>query len=197
MDNYKTFITDALINYDKNIKEQNKLLKNAVGFENVNSEDETINDSIIFYDENDNKILQADYETISTFYSEYGSWIWAWANPAFKKKWTRTITKILNYGFSLDPEKNYHLKSELTNSRFIIIDPIQIDIHLAICSELSKINNIYNIIIPDRNIPHHNKHHEINSDKKQHVKHRIIKNIEEGENVIIQYIFLFNIKKFQ
>ena len=194
MDNYKTFITDALANYDKNIKEQNKLLKNATSFKFINSNDNTENDKIIFFDENNNKILTADYEAISTYYSEFGTWTWAWANPSFSRKWTRIITKILNYGFSLDPLKNYHLKLELINSRFIITDPIQIDIHLAVSAALSKINNIYNIVIPlekkKESISSY-KHNLEEKTKDSDKRMEIVKNYDNMD-VKIQYIFLFN-----
>jgi hypothetical protein len=196
MDNYKTFITDSLVNYDKNMKEQKKMLKDAYSFEFINSNDDTENDTIIYFDENNKEILRANYESISTFHSEFGTWTWAWANPSFSKKWTRIITKILNYGFTLDPNKNYHLKLELVNSRFVISDPIQIDIHLAVSSALSKINNIYNIVIPledtkETTISSH-KHKIDNSQNNRKV---IIAKNTENINVKIQYIFLFNIKK--
>jgi hypothetical protein len=195
MDNYKTFITDSLVNYDKNMKEQNKLLKNATSYEYINSDDNTENDKIIFFDENNNKILTADYEAVSTYYSEFGTWLWAWANPSFSKKWTRIITKILTYGFSLDPLKNYHLKSELINSRFIITDPIQIDIYLAVSSALSKINNIYNIVIPlekKKETLSSYKHDLEENNKDFEKKFQIVKNYD-NLSVKIQYIFLFNI----
>jgi hypothetical protein len=189
MENYKVFITDSLSEYDKNMKEQNKLLSNAGYFTFNNTNDSTENDKISFYDENNKKILDADYEVIGTYNIFYALWTWAWANPSFDKKWTRIITKILNYGFSLDPKKNYHLKLELINSRFIISDYIQIDIHLAIASALSKIKNIYSLVIP--------------SDAKKIVfvekdgieQQKIYKNIED-KDVKIHYLFLFNIKKY-
>jgi hypothetical protein len=187
MENYKTFITDSLSEYDKNIKEQQKLLKNAEYFKFFNSDDNTENDKISFYDENNKIILEAEYEIIGTYDTHYGLWTWAWGNPAFDKKWTRITTKILNYGFSLDPKKNYHLKLELVNSRFIISDYIQIDIHLAIASALSKIKNIYSLVLP------------LNPKEKTSIndnqKRKIYKNLYD-DNIIINYLFLFNIKKF-
>ena len=187
MENYKTFITDSLSEYDKNMKEQQKMLKNAEYFEFFNSEDNTENDKISFYDENNKKIFEAEYEVIGTYNSYYGLWTWAWGNPAFDKKWTRIITKILNYGFSLDPKKNYHLKLELVNSRFIISDYIQIDIHLAIASALSKIKNIYGLV------PLLDSKNEVflSYSKRQ----KIMKNLHD-DNIEINYLFLFNIKKF-
>jgi hypothetical protein len=186
MDSYKTFVTDSISEYDKNMKEQNKLLKNAEYFEFLNSNDSTENDKIFFYDNDGIKILEADYEVIGTYNALYALWTWAWGNPAFDKKWTRIITKILNYGFSLDPKKNYHLKLELVNSRFIISDNIQIDIHLAIASALSKIKNIYNLVISS-------DEKKIVKDENNRKRQKIFKNLEDN-NVQIHYLFLFNIK---
>jgi hypothetical protein len=188
MDNYKTFITDSLSEYDKNMKEQHKLLKNAEYFQFTNSNDNTENDKITFYDDNNIKILEANYEVIGTYNALYALWTWAWGNPAFDKKWTRIITKILNYGFSLDPKKNYHLKLELVNSRFIISDQIQIDIHLAIASALSKIKYIYNLVIPSdiKKISY--------IDTDTGMRQKIFKNLEDND-VKIHYLFLFNVKK--
>jgi hypothetical protein len=74
MDNYKIFITDSLRDYDKNIKEQNKLLKYAVYIEYIISDDNTENDKIIFYDENHKEILRADFEIIATYNSTFSLW---------------------------------------------------------------------------------------------------------------------------
>lgn len=190
MNNFTTLITDFLANYDKNMKEQDKLLKNTAYFKIREIDDNTENDKIIFYDYNHNQIIQFDFQIIGIYKSDFNSWTWAWGIPGLNSKLTRIITKILNYGFTLDPKKQYHLKSEIINSRFIISDPIQIDIHLAITSGISKINNIYPIIIP------------INKTEKQEISfvknneiYTIIKtldDIKENEDVKINYIFLFN-----
>lgn len=189
MENYKVFVTDSLSEYDKNMKEQYKFLQNAEYFKFYNTDESMKNDKIVFYDENNEKILEAEYELIGTYNVFHTLWTWAWGNPAYDKKWTRIITKILNYGFSLDPKKNYHLKLELVNSRFIISDYIQIDIHLAIASALSKIKNIYGLVVPS------DGKKIVFVEKNNVEQQKIYKNLED-KDVKIHYLFLFNIKKF-
>jgi hypothetical protein len=185
MENYKTFVTDSLSEYDKNMREQKKILKNAVYYKYIYVDNDIENNKIIFFDENEKKILEADYEIISSYNSVHGFWTWGWAT-LFPKKLTRTVIKILNYGFSLDSEKNNNLKNELINSQFIISDPIQIDIHLAIASSLSKIKNIYSFILP------YDLKEESHFSKNDKLK--ILKNYDG--NFKILYAFLFNLKKF-
>lgn len=186
MNEYTTFVTDSLIEYDKNNRELKFILKKASYFDYLKIDNEIDNDKIIFYDDNNKIIMDSEFEAISLFDTKHSLWIWGWGNPGWKKKWTRIISKILKYGFSLDPDKNYHLKLELVNSRFTISDPIQIDIHLAIASALSKIPYIYPFIIPDEK---EKSQFEI-FPQKQRFK---ILNDYKGSYKIL-YLFLFNTK---
>lgn len=191
MNNFTTFISDSLSNYDKNMKEQDKMLKNANSFKVKYIDDNAENDKIIFFDKNNNEIIQFDYQMIGIYRSDFNTWTWAWGLPELNIKSTRIIAKILNYGFTLDPTKQYHLKSELINSRFIVSDPIQIDIHLAIASALSKINNIYPVIIPINKT----KREQANLIEKDNEYYNIIKtfdDINENDDAKINYIFLSN-----
>ena len=47
------------------------------------------------------------------------------------------IKKVLNYGINLDNDSIF-LKSELITSRFKIVNSLQLDMHLAIASYISK-----------------------------------------------------------
>lgn len=194
MDDFKIFITDSLANYDKNMDRQNKLLKDAISFTIVTSPNEMKKDKIIFFDEK-KKILEASYEIISIYTLSNNVWTWGWGQPSIPKKNSAIVRKILDYGFSLDSNKNYFLKAELVNSRFVISDPIQIDIHLAICSELSKINNIYPLAIYTKK--EKEQYYEINSDEfsQDQLGVHIIKNIDTSD-IRITYIFMFDIKEF-
>jgi hypothetical protein len=195
MNTFKTFVTDSLEKYDKNMKEQDKLLKDATYYRIINMDNNTENDKIIFFDKDNKEIISYNYQIISSYRSDFNIWSWGWAIPHLKNKWTRIITKILNYGFSLEPTNNYHLKLELINSKFVVSDPIQIDIHLSIASGLSKINNIYPIILPiqKKKANLFEKFQKLSEDKNS-IDGLIIKNIDEFEDVKIFYLFLFNQK---
>lgn len=190
MDNYKIFITDSLANYDKNQFEQKKMLKNEHHINFIDTNDDINNNKIRIFDNNNRLICTADYEEIGTYDMGGNLWAWAWSNPSSSKKVTKIIRNLLNYGFSLDVKKDYNLKLELTNSRNIITDTIQIDIYLAIASELSKIPNVYKIAIPKdtREWAVRRENNELDYD--------VIKDYEyQDAQFKILYIFLFNIKK--
>ena len=61
------------------------------------------------------------------------------------------LRNILNYGLNLDPiTENTFLKTELITSRFRINDPVQLDVHIAISSYLSKVPFIFKHIIHEK-----------------------------------------------
>ena len=205
MDEYKTFVTDSLREFDKNMKEQQKLFKNASYFDYIQTDNSMENDKIIFYDNDDKMIFEADFEAISTYDPENRLWTWGWGNPSWKRKWTRIISKILNYGLTLDPEKSFHLKLELVNSIFIISDRIQIDIHLAIASSLSKIPYIYTLILSQNeektktqilkkeNLTNEEKNTKNKAELLLKFRSKILKEPRDADKIL--YLFLFNIKK--
>ena len=73
--------------------------------------------------------------------------MWAWMSPDFLSNETIIVKKLLNYGLkinpttikTLSPDKLY-LKTQLVNSRFLLEDEIQLELHLAIASYLAKDN---------------------------------------------------------
>jgi hypothetical protein len=194
MDNFKIFVTDALSNYDKNMKDQKNLLKNAKSTTTIPAVNNMDKNKIYFLDENNKKIVEGNYEIISTYMMSNNLWTWGWSNPSIPKNSLRIITNLLKHGLDLDSNKDFFLKSELINSRFIITDPVQIDIHLAICSALSKIDNIYPIITysgEDRA-----QYFELKSDDfaPGQLGMDIIKHLDTTD-VRVTYIFMFDIKK--
>ena len=147
-------------------------------------------DKIIFLDDEKKKIMEGNFEIISTHMISNDVWTWGWANPSFQNKKTRIVKDILNYGLTLDNKKNYFLKAELTNSRFVISDPLQIDIHLAIASSLSKIKYIYPLVMNTKG-----KQEIIYLDKEEYPEDqyglKIIKDIDSDDLTII-YIFIWD-----
>ena len=134
-------MSDALKYYDKNnekylnIKKKIKYVKYGV----VNEKDiEGL--KLIFFDENHVELFTSRVEILAKYYNFNNVWIWGWSLPNIKKSLTSIIRKIFLYGTDIDI-KNYEnilLKNELVTSRFRISDPIQIDMHCALASYLSK-----------------------------------------------------------
>lgn len=71
-------------------------------------------------------------------------WIWSWLVPSYSYNHILYAKKLLDYGIKINPEKVdvefLFIKTQLVNSRFLLDDILQLDIHLAIISYLLKDN---------------------------------------------------------
>jgi hypothetical protein len=131
-------IDKALLHYDSQTHKYNKYL-------------ETDN---ITVDRNTNKIIFTDIDTIEYKYEILGVfdnmtriWLWAWMSPEFMFNETDIVRKLLNYGLKINrtivnrvTDDRLYLKTQLVNSRFLLEDNFQLDIHLALSSYLAKDN---------------------------------------------------------
>ena len=94
------------------------------------------------------------YEIAGMFDSNTQIWMWAWMIPEFLYRETNLVRKLLNYGLKIEPMKNInfeknrgnvdqmlYLKTQLVNSRFLLDDNFQLELHLSIATYLVK-NNI-------------------------------------------------------
>lgn len=129
-------LRNALEYYDTNQLEINNFLNKVKYIKFVNNKKS--NDQIIFYDDNSNILLESSYEIMGIYMPQNKIWKWSWSIPTIINKYTYISRKILEYALNLDPIKDYVLKTQLINSKIKIINDIQIDIHTAISSYLSK-----------------------------------------------------------
>lgn len=154
--------TDIILNsleyYDNNNEKYNKLLSKVKYYSLENKYGDMEHHEITFYDKNKKVIFKSDYELIGLYNNFSNTWAWAWSLPWAKKNETYLSRKILYYGLDIIPEVNTQfLKSELITSRFRISNLIQLDIHIAIASYLSKIPLTYGLYYspqltkPDKN----------------------------------------------
>lgn len=136
--NIRDIIVNALSNYDK-IKENNaKLLRNAKYFKIRRKQDDPFA-VITLFDKNRNKINMFRCEIIAIYEPIGDIWAWSWAIPEIPKVYSTLSRRMLNYGLNMPNDtRSFFIKTELINSRIKISDPIQIDIHLAISSYLTK-----------------------------------------------------------
>uniref|UniRef100_A0A6C0HW91 Uncharacterized protein n=1 Tax=viral metagenome TaxID=1070528 RepID=A0A6C0HW91_9ZZZZ len=130
-----TLINNALIYYDKQNIEYDEYIKSN----NITVERET--NKIIF---NDNS-KELKYEFLGIFDNTTNIWIWAWLVPEFMFNETNISRKLLNYGLKISPtpinkldNEQLYLKTQMVNSRFLLYDQFQLDLHLAISSYLAK-----------------------------------------------------------
>jgi hypothetical protein len=102
-----------------------------------------------------NKIIFPDidtkewkYEILGVFDNTTNIWIWGWMVPDFLSNETNIVKKLLAYGLKINPSytdtnirfDKLYLKTQLVNSRFLLKDEFQLELHLAISSYLAKEN---------------------------------------------------------
>ena len=143
--NCKNLIKNAYKYYDEKT-ELYENIKDATYVENIFDSD--LKESKIKFYINKKLILEANYETLGTYYSEDNLFIWAWANINNKKNMTYISKDILKYGLDiiLDDSSdntdefnlNSFLKTLLINSRININNQVELDIITYISFYLSK-----------------------------------------------------------
>lgn len=98
-------------------------------------------------DNKDNILLSKHFEILGTFDQQTKVWVWAWMLPYLHLETISLSKKLLDYGLKLEPESNnidhFYIKSQLINSRFLIENNIELDIHLAVVSYLLKDNHLF------------------------------------------------------
>ena len=130
---------NALEYYDKNTEKYEEIFKKVHYISFIPIKTETAHSIIVFYDHRKRELFRSRYEIIGQYDNSIKTWTWAWAIARFFKNSTTIIRKIINYGFNLDnSSESLFLKTELITSRFKITNDIQLDIHAAISSYLSK-----------------------------------------------------------
>lgn len=139
-------ITNSLEYTDKNNKKYEKLFSKFKKYRFVKNSSDIDHNKIIFYDKNEKEIFTSRYEIMGLYHNSSKSWTWAWSVPRYNKNQVYTSKKILNYGLNIPYEAHgSFLKSELITSRFKITNNLQIDIHSAIASYISKNPMIYKL----------------------------------------------------
>ncbi len=159
-----TIIPTALEYFDKNKKNINK--KEFKYLKIIEATDENEHNIIKFYDENEKEILTSRYEIAGIYYTRPKIWIWGWGDSNLSKNKTIIIRKLFNYAFTLtDKEKS--LKKELITSRFKINNYIQLDIHIALATYLTKKPTVYKYKITSnmKTTPHGNMLEILNNEE--------------------------------
>lgn len=140
--NVKNVIFDSLINYDA--------AKPAIDYLLENTRDEVITStsdmkrSVIkfFNKKTDELVLESEFEILGVYYNKYNIWYWGWAMPTNFKSETFISKELLLYAANLDYSFAY-IKMLLCTSRSVISDQTQIDINIAVSSDIIKKPYIY------------------------------------------------------
>ena len=177
------YIPTALEYYDKNNEKYESFFKKIYYYKIIRGANELEYSYLSLYDENKNEIFRSRYENIGLYNNKSRTWAWAWSIPRFAKNTTTIARKIVNYGMEL-PYDSTFLKTELITSRFRITDLIQLDMHIAIASYLSKKPLVF----------HFNVYPKDTATSKDiystHVEESLPEN--EKENFVSYYMFLLD-----
>ena len=132
--NLKLLLKKSLLNYD---------IKNEKYKETINSKEyiyKKENNTLEFHKLN----KKYKFNILGMFDYSKKIWIWSWLIPNYSYQHIFYIKKLLDYGIKLNPPKTEKeflwVKTQLVNSRFLIDNNIQLNIHLAIISYLLKDN---------------------------------------------------------
>ena len=130
----KLLVKKALLNYD--IK--NSKYKDVISSKNYTYK---VDNNILEFTDLNKKFK---YNILGIFDKSNQIWIWSWLIPEYKYNDIEYVKKLLDYGIKISPSKleidKLFIKTQLVNSRFLLYDSIQLDIHLAIASYLLKDN---------------------------------------------------------
>jgi hypothetical protein len=141
-------IKDALEKYDRD-NEKYENLKKKIKYIRVAEIEpaDMYGLKLVFYDKNKEELFRSRIEILGKYFNSVNTWIWGWALSDIDKAITTVIRKVFLYGTDINigtvknetiRHENILLKNELITSRFRIDNDIQIDIHCAIASYLSK-----------------------------------------------------------
>jgi hypothetical protein len=136
--NITSLVDQALTYYDMKSIEYKKYID--CDNISVNREDNTIKFVTV-----DQTIFK--YDILGIFDNTTNIWIWGWMVPEYYINETVIVKKLLNYGLKIDrtdlSANKLYLKTQLVNSRFLLEDEIQLDIHIALASYLIKDNIMF------------------------------------------------------
>jgi hypothetical protein len=143
--NLDQIIKDSFKSYDVMLKKYKKY---------INTQDVKIDreKQTILFNNND----KFTYEIVGMFDTDTQIWLWGWMIPEFLYNETTLVRKLLNYGLKIEPfktmlfnsdknnrfnaDKMLYLKTQLVNSRFLLDNKFQLDLHLSIATYLVKDN---------------------------------------------------------
>lgn len=139
----KEIIIKALNLYDRQRFKYEKYIKNKI---------DIISSNDIRFESNDGQVTKAKYEYCGYYDIVNSIWVWGWLLPISNSN-TILCRSLLNYGLNLDIEsinnEQIFIKNLLLNSRYIVNDPVGMDINLAIFSLILKDKILF--IYPHKN----------------------------------------------
>jgi len=135
--NIKDFFNKAL-NYYDNQQSEFHIYINKSRYDII----ETNHTITILPNNNIKPIIKYNYEILGILDNQTHVWIWSWLVPDFDNNIVKLSKELFFYGLKLEPSSNTdihsYLKIQLLNSRILIQNDIELDIHLSLISYLIK-----------------------------------------------------------
>lgn len=147
----KELIVNSLRYFDSNREKYSNFIDKFKNYSIKLNDNDIEHSTITFYDDKFNELFKSRYEILATYYNNVNLMVWSWANPVLRKNLNYISKQTLFYGLNINPlNEDLFTKAELITSRFKITDDIQLEIHSAISSYISKQPFIYKLIFdPD------------------------------------------------
>jgi hypothetical protein len=141
-------ILNALKYYDINTEKYLEFMNKAkyYSFEKVSEDNELEYNTIIFYDRHKKEFFRSKYEMLGYYNTNLKIWSWGWVIND-KKNEIIFGKKLLNYALELGNEFGF-LKTELITARSRVTSDLQVDIHVAIASYITKNPLIFKLLFP-------------------------------------------------
>jgi hypothetical protein len=131
------------------------LLKKAFKYydEKKNYYEDFINDNNIIMNKEESTITfknnnkKFKYQLLGLFHNQTNVWIWSWMIPTIDIQNSLISRKLLEYGLKInvfgDDNDELYLRTQFVNSRFLLNNDIQLDIHLSLSSYIAKDNFLF------------------------------------------------------
>jgi hypothetical protein len=134
-DNIGNIIKKSIDNFEnKNILYQEYIIDQNVTFDRVEN-------NITYL----NKNKKFNYNVLGMFDKSNNVWFWGWMMPMLYVNETNITKQILDYGLKINPSpvnqlsnEKLYIKTQLINSRFLLDNFFQLEIHLALSCYLVK-----------------------------------------------------------
>jgi hypothetical protein len=134
-DNIGNIIKRSLYNYEVRNNEFREFIEDdQVSFDRINNKITFIEKKKIFR-----------YNVLGMFDKSNNIWFWGWMMPLFYMNEFDITTELLNYGLKINPtpvnrisNDKLYIKTQLINSRFLLENFFQLEIHLALSCFLVK-----------------------------------------------------------
>ena len=133
----ETVVRLAFNYYDDLRDKYNSLFKKFKDYNLFLKEQDLERNIISYFDKDGEVVFKSEYEILGVYNKTKKLWTWGWSDPNRHKNEIYISRKILDYGFNID-HSLILLKTELIASRFIISNKIQVEMHVALASYLSK-----------------------------------------------------------